>query len=60
LSKEIKVMTNVDWVFSMTGVDTIIVSMIVLAAIIYTFSVSKKYTPTHHSVDTMAGDEGED
>ena len=53
-------MTNIDWVFSMTGVDTIIVLMIVLAGIFYTFSVSNKSTPTHHSVDTMAGDEGED
>jgi len=53
-------MTNIDWVFSMTGVDTVIVSVIVVAAIMYTFSISKKNTPTHHSVDKMAGDEGED
>jgi len=53
-------MTNIDWVFSMTGVDTVIVSVIVVAAIMYTFWISKKNTPTHHSVDTMAGDEGED
>jgi hypothetical protein len=60
LPKEVKVMTNIDWVFSMTGVDTVIVSVIVVAAIMYTFSISKENTPTHHSVDKMAGDEGED
>jgi hypothetical protein len=58
--QEVKAMSSISWMYSMTSFVTISIALIVVVAFGYTTAVSNKQTHGHHLVDTMAGDEGED
>lgn len=53
-------MTSMDWFFSMSTLNVVIMLLTVLFVFMYTFMVSFSKPHTHPPVDLMAGDEGED
>ena len=53
-------MFNMDFVFSISSFETVVLTLLVLSVFVYTFVVMRHKTNTLHHVDAMAGDEGED
>lgn len=53
-------MTGIDWTFSMSAINGILMFLVVLFVFMYTFMVSFSKPHTHPHVDKMAGDEGDE
>ena len=53
-------MSDLGMMYSMTSFVTTMIAAIVVVAFGYAIAKSNKQTYSHHMVDTMAGDEGED
>ena len=53
-------MTGMDWIFSMSTLNVVLMLLVVLFVFMYTFMVAFNKPHTHPSVDLMAGDEGDD
>ena len=53
-------MFNMDFVFSITSFETVVLTLLVLTVFVYTYVIMRHRTYTGPHVDTRAGDEGED